>query len=154
MTRTIINMDPATELRRMSEVFDRLWGWNQPAERTTSLTLPLDIYEQNGMFTIKAAVPGVRPDEVDISIEDNVLTIRGEHKHEQETEDTKVYRREYSYGSFTRSVRLPEDLQVDQVSAEFRDGFVYVTMPKVEAPKPKTLKVPVKSATPLESGNN
>lgn len=144
MTQNLLSLNPVHEFRRMNEVLDRLFGNPHSAGASQTFTLPLDVYEQNGIFTVKAAVPGMRSEDLDITVEDNVLTIRGEHRHEEETENTRVYRREYAYGTFTRSVRLPEDVAVDQVQAEFRDGFVYITMPKIVEPKPKAIKVPVK----------
>jgi HSP20 family protein len=144
MTQTLLSLNPVHEFRRMNEVLDRLFGSPVWSTNNQSWTLPLDVYEQNGTFTVKAAVPGIKAEDLDITVEDNILTIRGEHRHEEETEDMRVYRREYAYGTFTRSVRLPEDVAVDQIQAEFRDGFVYITMPKIVEPKPKAIKVPVK----------
>lgn len=145
MTQTMLSLNPVHEFRRMNEVLDRLFGNPIASAASQTFTLPLDVYEQNGIFTVKAAVPGISPEELDITVEDHILTVRGEHRHEEETEGMRVYRREYAYGTFTRSVRLPEDVAVDQIQAEFRDGFVYITMPKIVEPKPKAIKVPVKS---------
>jgi len=140
----MLSLNPVHDFRRMNEVLDRLFGNPNGSAASQTFTLPLDVYEQNGTFTVKAAVPGIKPEDLDITVEDSILTIRGEHRHEEETEDMRVYRREYAYGLFTRSVRLPEDVAVDQIQAEFRDGFVYITMPKIVEPKPKAIKVPVK----------
>jgi HSP20 family protein len=151
MLGTITRFDPVTEMRRMSDVFDRLFagpytGSSRPAAVTRDLSVPLDIVEKEDRFVIRAAVPGVTPDDLNVSIESNVLTITGEIKREEESENDKVYCRECSYGTFTRSVRLPENLLVDQVEATFDNGFVAITLPKAPEEKPRSVKVPIKQA--------
>ena len=151
MLGTITRFDPISEMRRMNDMFDRLFGSPWPSDRqlvtqTRGLTVPLDVVEKEDRFVIRAAVPGVSPDDLNVSIENHVLTISGEIKHEEENETDKVFCRECSYGSFTRSIRLPENLQVDKVAAEFDNGFVSITLPKAPEEKPQALKVPVKKA--------
>lgn len=141
--RTLVNVNPAAELRAMEEMFDRVFG--APA-RTSTASLPIDITEREGKLFVRAAVPGVEPGELDIQIEKNVLTIRGETKAEAATEDEKVYRREVSYGAFARSIRLPEGLDLDAADAEFKNGMVTVTLPRLPEEKPKALKVNVRSS--------
>ena len=133
-----------SEFRAMDEVFERLFARN-PIASPTATNLPIDIYEQNGKFNIKASVPGIDPSALDIQIEENVLTIRGEVKHEYEAEEVKVYRREVSYGSFARTIRLPENLNIEAVDAEFSNGFVTISIPRAEEVKPKALKVNVRT---------
>jgi HSP20 family protein len=127
-------------------MFDRLFG--APIRTTASPggTLPLDIYEREGKLVFKAGVPGIDPKDLEIQIENNVLTIRGETRHEEESKEEKVYRREVSYGSFSRSVRLPEGLDLDSVDAEFKNGLVTISLPRVPEEKPKALKVAVRTA--------
>lgn len=110
------------------------------------LTLPLEILEKDGKVLVRAAVPGVAPEDLDVSVEDGVLAIRGELKREHEDKDVRVYRREYTYGTFSRSLRLPDDLDLDHVDAEFKNGFVTITLPRVEQPKPEVRKVEVRTA--------
>jgi HSP20 family protein len=148
-------MDPLTELRAMDELFDRMFGLphkvgaNQPTSGGASTAmLPVDIYEKGDKFFVKAAVPGVKPEDLDIQIDNNVLTIRGELRQQNQEQDAKVYVREYTYGAFSRSIRLPENVNIGQVEAEFNDGFVTIWLPKIEEPKAKALKVPVRTAEP------
>jgi len=108
--------------------------------------LPLDILEQDGTLKIRAAVPGVEPNELEIQIEKNVLTIRGEISRENESKDEKVYRREVSYGAFSRSVRLPDGLDFDKVDAQFKNGIVTISLPRVPEEKPKSIKVNVRQS--------
>jgi|SRR5579862_5844086 len=141
--KTLVSWNPTHDLRSMDEVLDRLFG--APRTGPTSSVLPVDVYEQEGKFIVKATVPGIAPEELDVQIEKNVLSIKGEHKQEETSEDAKVYRREVAYGAFSRSVRLPENLNLEAVEAEFKNGVVTISIPKVEEPKPQSIKVEVKS---------
>lgn len=150
MSRSLVTFDPIREINDMSGWMDRFFGSPTlrefPAGRfSQNLSLPIDIYEKDGKLTLKAAIPGVNAEDLDVSVQDHILTIRGETKQDEVTENDRVYRREYNYGSFTRSVRLPENVDLEKVEAKFDKGFVYVTIPIVEEPKPKALKVPVKA---------
>ena len=150
MSNSLLRFDPAAEMRDMTSWMDRFFGQpllrDVPAGRwSTDLSLPVDIYEKDNNLVIKAAIPGVNSEDLDISIEGSVLTIRGETKNDEVSENDRVYRREYNYGSFTRSIRLPENLNTEQVEATADRGFVYVTIPKVEEAKPKSVKVPIKA---------
>ncbi|HVT11673.1 MAG TPA: Hsp20/alpha crystallin family protein [Fimbriimonadaceae bacterium] len=127
----------------MDEMLERLFGG--PRATVSNTLLPVDVYEQDGKFVVKAAVPGVNPDELDIQIENNILTIKGEHKTEETTEGTKVYRREVSCGAFARSIRLPENLNLESVDADFKNGVVTISIPEIEQPKPQAIKVNVRS---------
>lgn len=141
--KTLVSWNPTHDLRSMDEVLERLFG--SPRTAANTALLPVDVLEQDGKFVVKAAVPGVASEELDIQIENNILTIKGEHKHDEATEGTKVYRREVSYGSFSRSIRLPENLNFEAVDAEFKNGIVTISIPKVEEPKPQAIKINVRS---------
>lgn len=146
--RTLVNLNPAGELRTMEEVFDRLLGgpFRTVGESTpVAASLPVDITEREGKLFVRAAVPGVAPEELEVQIEKNVLTIRGESRHESATEDEKVYRREVSYGKFARSIRLPEGLDLNTADAEFKNGIVTISIPRLPEEKPKSLKVNVRT---------
>jgi HSP20 family protein len=157
MLSRIMNVDPMLEMRSMEEMFNRLFAHPMPGTMNRDLqvaTLPVDIFERDNQLVIRAAVPGVKPEDLDVSVENNVLTIRGESRSEfeQGSENTKVYRREVSYGSFSRSIRLPENLKLDQADAEFNHGFVNITIPKLEEQKPQPRKLNVRSASGSTSG--
>ena len=148
MLKTIVNANPLAEFRAFDEMFDRMLGTPHlvgPTNPSTGL-LPVDVVEKENTLFVKAAVPGVDPEHIDIQIENNVLTISGELTSDYEDTQAKVYRREYSYGKFSRAIRLPEDLDLEQVSADFDHGFVTVSLPRAAQPAPKTLRVPIKSA--------
>jgi HSP20 family protein len=150
--RTLVNLNPASEYRTMEEVFDRLFGSPTKSTSTPVAGLPIDVTEREGSLVVRAAVPGVEPSELDIQIEKNVLTIRGESRHDNEAKDEKVYRREVSYGAFARSIRLPEGLDLGSVNAEFRNGIVTITLPRLPEEKPQSIKVNIRSIeTPSET---
>lgn len=150
MLSRIMNVDPLLEMRSVEDTFNRMFGYPMSGTFDRGLqvaTLPVDIFEKDNNLVVRAAVPGVKPEDLDIAIENNILTIRGETKSnfENESSETKVYRREVSFGQFSRSIRLPEALKFDQADAEFKHGFVTITIPKVEQPKPQPRKLTVRS---------
>jgi HSP20 family protein len=151
MLRTLVNMNPTTEARAFEDMFDRLFGAPIRPAANPSGTLPLDIYERDGKLTFKASVPGIDPKDLEIQIENGVLTIRGETRHEEEQKDEKIYRREVSYGSFSRSVRLPENLNLEEVDAEFKNGLVTISVPRLPEEKPKALKIAVRTSEPQQT---
>ncbi len=102
----------------------------------------VDIEETKEAFAIKAELPGVDKDDVSINIDKGVLTIKGEKK--TETEDKKRHRVECSYGSFVRSFTLPQSIKVDEVQAEYNNGILNLTIPKLEEAKPKEIEVKIK----------
>src|SRR5512141_3172001 len=105
MLSRIMNVDPMLEMRSMEDMFNRLFAHPMPGTMNRDMqvaTLPVDIYERDNQLIVRAAVPGVKPEDLDVSVENNVLTISGESRSqfEQGGENTKVYRREVSYGAF------------------------------------------------------
>jgi HSP20 family protein len=105
----------------------------------------VDIYEQDGNIVLKAELPGVDAKEVDIRLENNVLTLRGERKLDGEVKRENYHRVERSYGSFTRSFTLPTVVDQEKIKAEYRDGVLRVTLPKREEAKPKQISIAVTS---------
>jgi HSP20 family protein len=137
----IIAFNPLEDVRRFEESFNRLFS--APAPAPSSNNIPIDVTEQDGKVMIRAAVPGIAPKELEVTVEKNVLTIKGEHRHDELSEDGKVFRRENIYGVFQRSIRLAENLNTDGIAATFRHGMVTVTIPRKEEEKPKALRIPV-----------
>ena len=148
MYKTLVN--PISEMQQMFDLMDRVFVNNQHVSRRSedsALTLPVDIWEKDNAFFVRAAVPGIKPEELDITVEDGILTLRGETRNDSATEDSRVWRSEYSYGSFVRSLRLPENVSLDTIDASFDNGFVTIVVPKVAEQK-KSLKVPVRTGQP------
>ena len=109
-------------------------------------TLPLDIYQEDGSLIVKVEVPGIASDELEVSVKDNVLTISGETKAEEEVKEENYIRRERRYGSFCRSVALPDEAEGDRAEASFEDGVLTVTVPVAEEAERESIKIPVKGS--------
>jgi HSP20 family protein len=103
-----------------------------------------DIYETGNEIVVKAEIPGVKKEDVKLSIQDNVLTLSGERKFEEETKKENYVRVERGYGSFSRSFTLPPSVDAKKISAEFKDGLLEVKLPKLEEAKPKEVEIKVK----------
>jgi len=111
----------------------------------TGEVTPIDMYHTAKEVVVKAALPGVKPEEVDISITGDTLTIEGETKAEEKTEREDYLYQEHRYGAFHRSVALPSELQTDKAEASFNNGILTLTIPKSEEAKPKQIKVKAKA---------
>jgi HSP20 family protein len=117
---------------------------NSPNSGGTDLAtfrLPVDITETDNGYLIKAPVPGFKPEEVEVSLSDGVLSIKAEHK-EEKTEQKKNYlRREVAYGNFERMIALPNDVQGDNIKAAFKNGVLQIEVPRAPKPQPKKIEV-------------
>jgi len=121
---------PWTELARTSQL---LSGW----------TPALDVHEDKDNFVVQAELPGMKREEIDVSLHDGVLSISGERKTEKKYEEAEVYRTERFFGKFQRTVTLPTPVAADKVKAQYKDGVLTITLPKTEAAKPKQIDVNV-----------
>ena len=104
---------------------------------------PVDIYEHDGTLVLKAELQGIEPKDVDVRVENNVLTLRGERKFDQEVKRESCHRVERAYGTFARSFTLPNIVDTTSIKAEFKDGVLRVTMPKREEAKPKQIQIQI-----------
>lgn len=104
----------------------------------------MDLYEDKDRFVLKAELPGMKKDEIEISLHEGALSISGERKREEKHEQAGVYREEREYGKFRRSVMLPKAVAGDKVTATYQDGILTVALPKTEEVKPKQIEVKVK----------
>jgi HSP20 family protein len=129
----------------MDRLFDRFfeprWGEDLPA---LGEWMPsLDMTETKEAFVVKAEVPGMEPGDIQVSLQENLLTIKGEKKQEKEEKDERYHRVERAYGAFTRTLRLPVTVEGGKVDAKFKNGVLTVTLPK--APGAKGTTIPVKA---------
>lgn len=152
MSRAITTILPIRHFDRMfgdmDRTFDALLGgqWNS-AGLSAAVLAPVDIYERDGSVFFASAVPGLKPEDLEVTVEDGVLTLKGEIKQNwEESEDTKVYRREQRTGSFTRQFQLPENLDLTQIDAVFENGIVSIRIPILIEPKAEPVRVHVKKA--------
>jgi HSP20 family protein len=106
--------------------------------------LTLDMYQTDEEVIVKAVLPGIKSNDIHISVANNILTIEGEMKEEKVTEKARYHIRERRTGSFSRSVQLPVSVVADKADAKFEDGVLTLTLPKAEEVKPKTITVKVK----------
>ena len=122
----------------LQESFVRPSG--MPADGSPAM-LPLDISENENEFIVKASLPGVRPEDVQITVHGDTLTIRGEIKAEEEKKDEHYHLRERRYGQFQRTVSLSTPIVADKAQAQFENGVLTLTLPKAEEAKPKQIKI-------------
>jgi HSP20 family protein len=131
--------------RSLSRLLDEAFqGWPFGAESgtvTSAWFAPCDIFEDANTVKIVAEIPGVRPEELKLSLENNLLTIRGEKRQEAEERNERVHRYERSYGSFERTFALPQTVDPDQIKATHENGVLTVTLPKVEKARPREIPV-------------
>jgi HSP20 family protein len=147
---------PFSDIRSLRRHTDRLFddffrGPHLVPWESAEFAFPLDVYETEDSLVVKASLPGVKPEEVDISVTGDVLTIKGETKSEEEVKRENYHRRELRYGSFCRSVPLPTGVEHDKTEATFEQGILTVTLPKREEVKPKAIKI---KARPVIEGKS
>lgn len=121
---------PLSELTRTSQL---LSGW----------TPALDVYEDKDNFVVKAELPGLKKEDIEVSLHDGSLSISGERKTESKREEGEVYRAERFFGRFQRTVTVPTAVAVDKVKAAYNDGVLTITLPKTEEAKPKKIDVSI-----------
>ena len=149
----IVRFEPFRDLLglqdRMSRLFDESYRATQRSasegqqETAPSWAPAVDIYEQGTDIVLKAELPGVDPKDVDIRLENNVLSLRGQRQLENEVKRESYHRVERSYGTFSRSFTLPTVVDQAAIKAEFKDGLLQVTLPKREEAKPKQIQINV-----------
>jgi HSP20 family protein len=150
MARSLMRWDPSREMISLREAMDRLFSesfirpWFGPGAMPAGEALALDMYETDDKVMVEAGVPGVKPEEIDVQVTGNVLTIKGERREEKKEEKASYIHQERRYGSFQRSVTLPTEVDVDKAEAKFEHGVLTLTLPKSEVVKPKTIKIKTK----------
>jgi HSP20 family protein len=130
----------------MNFLFGDFFGVDKRGDETNFIRWAprVDIVEVNGTYELTADLPGLKKDDIKIEIHDNVLTLRGEKKLEEEKKDKNYRLCERYFGEFVRTFTLPENVNKDGIEAEFKDGVLTVAIPKVEKAKPKQIEVKVK----------
>jgi len=127
---------------QVNRIFNELFDRSQESN-LTSWAPAVDIFEDEHELVVKADLPDVTPDELDIRVENNSLTIRGERKFETKVDEKNYLRVERSYGSFARSFSLANTVNSEAIKADYKDGVLTLTIPKREEAKPKQIKVSV-----------
>ncbi len=137
MTREIMRFTPATDI-------DRFFGEDLFSFVNQGFTPAIDVYQDNDNLIVETSLPGIDPENVDISVENDVLTISGETKEKKEVKKEDFYRKEIREGSFSRSVILPLGVKGQDAQAEYENGVLKVILPKAEEAKPKKIAVKLK----------
>ena len=151
MPNNLTRWEPAREMMTLREAMDRLFDdaftrpfslmreggstWSSPA---------IDMYQTDNEVVVKAALPGIKADEVQINVNNDILTIKGEMKHEEQKKDQAWHIREHRWGAFERSITLPTGVMADRAKADFENGILTITIPKSEKVKPKTITIHAK----------
>lgn len=147
MATALTRWDPAADFAAMRNVMDRLF--EQPftrlpfrtSEDLGNTTVSLDVVENGDSYVVKAAVPGVDPKDVEISVDEDVLTIKGEFNKQEETKDENYIRREIRSGSFLRQLRLPPTVEPEKAEAKFEHGMLTLSIPKKAEAKARSIKI-------------
>src|SRR6516165_4176282 len=128
MPGTLPRWDPFAELGELRTRFDRLFD-GRPDGRGRVWTPAIDVVRENGHLVVRADIPGIKPEEVKIEVEDDILTVSGEHQESKEEKDKDYVRRERRFGSFYRAMALPAGVDAEKIEAKTRDGVVEVRIP-------------------------
>jgi len=143
----LIRWEPAREMMTLREAMDHLFddaftrpltlrdGWSAPA---------IDMYQTDDEIVVKASLPGVKADEVQINITGEILTLKGETRQVEEKKDKAWHMREQRWGVFERAIALPTEVVADKAKAEFENGILTITLPKAEEVKPKIINIKAK----------
>jgi HSP20 family protein len=146
---------PRSEVARMQRQMERMFedffhprwspfrGTFWPTREQTLSSVDVDVYEDKNEIVVKAELPAMEKDNIDVNVSDHVLTIRGEKKKEAERKEEEYYFSERSYGSFARSIELPAEVQTEGAKANFKNGILEIRLPRTEGAKSKQISVNV-----------
>ena len=118
--------------------------WDTPVAFPAGFMAKLDMYEKDDHLVVKTELPGIKKADLDISLEDDMLTIKAEKKHEEETEEATYYASERTFGEYSRTVSLPFPVDAEKVSASLKNGLLTIKLPKAEEAKPRRIEVNVR----------
>lgn len=142
---SLTRWQPFADLMSLRDAMDRLFEetFLQPvrAGRAGAMTLPIDMHETDKDLVIRAPLPGVKPEDVEITVSGDTLTIRGELKRDETQKRENYFYQEWRYGAFARSVTLPKPVQADKATARFENGVLTLTLPKAEEAKVRRITV-------------
>ena len=150
----IIRRDPFREMMTLRSAMDRLFDTaflGEAGEGPAFVdTLPLDVTESEDEYVVKASIPGIQPEDMEITYSGKTLTIKGEYKAEEEKDDVHYHLRERRYGAFARSLTLPAAVRSEAIEAKYESGVLSLKLPKSEEVKPKKIAVHSAEAPMIE----
>ncbi len=146
----VVRWDPFREMTSLRDAIDRLFedSFVRPSRFWLDggrIDVPIDMYQTSDNVVVKASLPGFKPEEVDISVTEDTLTIKGQHREEKEIKEEDYFYRERHYGSFSRTLPIPVRVNSDKAEAVFENGVLTLTLPKAEEARPKQIKVRAKA---------
>lgn len=143
----VIRWDPFREMGTLQDRMNRLFEESSRAARgeepapTTVWSPAVDIHETENEIVVKAEVPGIEKNEIELTLENNVLSLRGDRRFEKDTQDENYHRIERSYGSFSRSFQIPAVVDEASIAADHKDGVLTITLPKTQKAKAKQIAI-------------
>jgi HSP20 family protein len=153
----IVRWDPFRDMIAMRSQMDQIMDeWLRASntvengENSQAMRLAVDVSETESNFVVKASIPGINPDDLDISFSDNTLTIRGESRDEHVEENERFHLRERRFGQFMRTIALPLAVDADHIEAQHENGVLTLTLPKAEETKPR--KISIRNSQPVVEG--
>jgi HSP20 family protein len=139
---SIVRWNPFENLSFIQKDINKIFDDNFLAKEFSNVWAPgIDVRETGESYQVKADLPGLKADDINVEINKNSLVISGERKAEKEEKETNYYKREISYGSFKRQVTLPQPVDADKITAKYTDGVLQVTVPKSEKAKAKQISI-------------
>ena len=156
MRATISRLDPfrgeTTLQHQINRLFNEAFDRSSEEGNLTTWAPPVDIHETEHALVVKADLPDIKPEELDIRVENNILTIRGERKFEKKVDEGNYLRVERSYGAFSRSFALANSVNTEAIKADYKNGVLTLSIPKREEAKPKQIKVNVEAPAAAVAG--
>jgi HSP20 family protein len=153
--KMLTRWDPFREMMVVRNNMDRMFNRDLTIVGTPwksfNWSLALDVVESDDEYVVKASLPGINPDDLDITFDDNRLTIKGELEEEQELDEARYHLRERKYGKFVRSIQLPKGIESDKIEASYEKGVLSLHLPKAEEIKPKKIAIKTVSPNIIES---
>lgn len=147
---TMQRWEPFKEMMTLRNAMDRLFDESviRPSVYLygSDATIALDVYQTANDVVVKASLPGYKPEEVDISVTGDTVSIKGEHQEEKETQEENYWLKERHVGSFARAITIPTEIRSEKTEASFENGVLTLTLPKAEEVKPKQIKIQAKPA--------
>ena len=143
---TLVRWEPVNNVVTLRDAMDHLFSDSFVRPRSWApdvpeLAVPVDMYETKDDLVVSAQIPGIKPEDVQVTVTGDTLSIKGETTSDGKVDEAGYYRRERQYGAFDRTLSLPVPIQADKAEARFADGVLTLTLPKAEEIKPKTIKV-------------
>ena len=141
---TVIRWQPERDFLTLREAMSRMFDdavIGAPVQGNGQVAVPFDVLEREDAVVVRAPVPGFTPDDIDVNVTADVLTVTGHHKEEASKDEGSYHVREWRTGSFQRAMRLPSEVDTAKAEAEVRDGVLTLTLPKAEAVKPKKIAI-------------